>query len=165
MLVEAGYNTTLDALGSSDVTNWNWLPARYLSCYDCPSPVSTPLATTGYYVTVKNQYGCMASDTVVVAVDCQESHVRIPNAFTPGTGANEVFIVKGISIIKHMVIFDRWGLKVYERNNFIAGDRSSCWDGTYNGKKCPTGVYVYFVEMECPAGGTFSREGSFVLIR
>lgn len=166
VLVEAGYNTTLDAVGSSDVTTWNWLPARYLSCYDCPSPLCTPLASTDYTITVKNQYGCKASDTVVVAVDCQESHVRIPNAFTPdGNGANDVFIVKGISIIKHMVIFDRWGLKVYERDNFIAGDRSSCWDGTYNGKKCPTGAYVYFVEMECPAGGSFSRKGSFVLIR
>jgi gliding motility-associated-like protein len=165
VLVEAGYSTTLDAIGSPDVVSYNWQPAHYLSCYNCPSPVSTPLATTVYDLTVKNQYGCKASDTVVVAVDCQESHVRIPNAFTPGGAANDVFIVKGISIIKHMVIFDRWGEKVYEMDNFIAGDRSSCWDGTYKGKKCPTGAYVYFVEMECPAGGVFSRKGSFVLIR
>jgi gliding motility-associated-like protein len=166
VLVEAGYNTTLDAIGSSDVVTYNWQPARYLNCYNCASPLSTPLATISYTVTVKNQYGCKASDTVVVAVDCQESHVRVPNAFTPdGNGMNDVFIIKGISIIKHMVIFDRWGEKVYERDNFIAGDRSSCWDGSYKGHKCPTGAYVYFVEMECPAGGTFSREGSFVLIR
>jgi gliding motility-associated-like protein len=127
--------------------------------------VSTPLATTSYTVNVKNQYGCKASDTVAVVVDCQESHVRIPNAFTPGVGANDVFIVKGISMIKHMAIFDRWGDKVYEKDNFISGDRSSCWDGTSKGRPCPTGAYVYFVEMECPAGGVFSRKGSFVLIR
>jgi gliding motility-associated-like protein len=64
-----------------------------------------------------------------------------------------------------MAIFDRYGEKVYERDNFIAGDRASCWDGTFKGQKCVTGAYVYFVEMECPSGGTFSRKGSFVLIR
>jgi gliding motility-associated-like protein len=93
-------------------------------------------------VTVKNEYGCKASDTVVVAVDCQESHVRIPNAFTPnGDGRNDVFIVKGISIIKHMAIYNRFGEQVYERNNFIAGDRASCWDGTFRGQDCPSGAH------------------------
>jgi len=148
------------------VINYKWLPEKYLSCYNCATPLCTPLASTDYIVTVKNQYGCKASDTMVVAVDCQESHVRIPNAFTPdGNGVNDVFIIKGISIIKHMVIYGRWGEKVYERNNFIAGERSQCWDGTYRGQKCLSGTYVYFVEMECPAGGTFTRKGSFVLIR
>ncbi|MDR3713498.1 MAG: PKD domain-containing protein [Puia sp.] len=166
VVVQAGYDAVLNATGSSDVTSWNWVPEKYLSCYDCPSPDCTPLATTPYFVTVKNQYGCKASDTVVVAVDCEESHVRIPNAFTPnGDGKNDVFIVKGISIIKHMAIYDRFGEQVYERNNFIAGDRSACWDGTFRGQACPSGAYVYFVEMECPTGGVFSRKGSFVLIR
>ncbi|HVU53861.1 MAG TPA: PKD domain-containing protein [Puia sp.] len=165
VMVEAGYDATLNATGSSDIIRWQWLPQKYLSCYDCPSPVCLPLATTEYVLKVYNQY-CKASDTIVVAVDCQESHVRIPNAFTPNNdGSNDVFMIKGISIVKHMVIFGRWGEKVFERNDFIAGDRASCWDGTYNGQKCAPGTYVYFVEMECPSGGTFSRKGSFILIR
>jgi len=166
VLVRAGYDVTLNATGSSDVTEWKWVLEKYLSCYDCSSPLCTPLASTSYFLTVKNEYGCKASDTIVVAVDCQESHVRVPNAFTPNNdGVNDVFIVKGISIIKHMVIYDRWGEKVYERNNFIAGDRASCWDGTFRGQPCASGAYVYFIEMECPSGGIFSRKGSFVLIR
>ncbi len=119
VLVEAGYTSTLDAIGSSDVVSYAWIPSNYLSCANCPSPVSTPLATTAYIVTVKNQYGCRAADTVVVAVDCQESHVRIPNAFTPADASNNVFIVKGISIIKHMVVFDRWGKKYTSRIIFF----------------------------------------------
>jgi gliding motility-associated-like protein len=166
VLVQAGYDVTLNATGSSDVTEWKWLPERYLDCYNCPSPVCLPLASTSYALTVKNEYGCKASDTIVVAVDCQESRVRVPNAFTPNNdGVNDVFIVKGISIVKHMVIYNRWGEKVYERNNFIAGDRANCWDGTFKGQKSPSGAYVYFIEMECPSGGNFSRRGSFVLIR
>jgi len=165
VMVEAGYDATLNAAGSSDIIRWQWTPEKYLSCYNCPSPVCLPLATTEYVLKVWNQY-CHVSDTIVVAVDCQESHVRIPNAFTPnGDGNNDVFMIKGISIVKHMVIFGRWGEKVFERNDFIAGDRASCWDGTYKGQKCAPGTYVYFVEMECPAGGTFSRKGSFILVR
>jgi gliding motility-associated-like protein len=130
------------------------------------SPLCTPLATTAYTLTVANQYGCKAADTVVVAVDCQESHVRIPNAFTPnGNGENDVFMLKGISIVLHMVIYSRWGEKVFERDNFIAGERANCWDGTYKGQPCATGTYVYFVEMECPSGGTFTRKGTVVLVR
>ncbi|HEX9509280.1 MAG TPA: PKD domain-containing protein [Puia sp.] len=166
VVVHAGYDVTLNATGSSDVTGWKWVPEKYLSCYNCPSPLCTPLASTSYFLTVKNEYGCKASDTIVVAVDCQESRVRVPNAFTPNNdGVNDVFVVKGISIIKHMVIYDRWGEKVYEHNNFIAGDRASCWNGTFRGQPCPSGAYVYFIEMECPSGGVFSRKGSFVLIR
>jgi hypothetical protein len=63
------------------------------------------------------------------------------------------------------VIYGRWGEKVFERNNFIAGDRSLCWDGNYKGQQAPTGSYVYFVEMQCPSGGIFTRKGSVVLIR
>jgi len=165
VLVQAGYDATLNAEGSSDVISWQWTPEKYLSCYNCASPLCTPLATTQYVVKVENKY-CKVTDTIVVAVDCKEARVRIPSAFTPNSdGANDVFMIKGISIVKHMVIFSRWGEKVFERDNFIAGDRSSCWDGTSKGQRCQPGSYVYFIEMECPSGGTFSRKGSFVLVR
>lgn len=165
IVVQAGYDVTLNAQASADVTKLQWTPERYLSCYDCTTPLCKPLATTQYIIKVENKY-CKAADTLVVAVDCKEARVRIPNAFTPnGDGANDVFMLNGISIIRHMVIFSRWGQKVFEKDNFIAGDRTSCWDGTYNGQKCEPGAYVYFVEMECPSGGVFSRKGSVVLIR
>lgn len=165
VIVQAGYDVTLNAQASADVTSLRWTPEKYLSCYDCSTPLCKPLATVQYIVKVENQY-CKAYDTVVVAVDCKEARVRIPNAFTPNNdGANDVFMLNGISIVRHMVIFSRWGQKVFEKDNFIAGDRASCWDGTYKGQKCEPGSYIYFIEMECPSGGVFSRKGSVVLIR
>lgn len=164
--VWAGETVQLNAAGSNDVIRWNWTPADYLDCSNCAAPLCLPLAQTLYTVNVKNQYGCGASDIILVKVRCEEAKVAIPNAFTPnGDGRNDVFMVKGISIIKHMVIYGRWGEKVFERNNFIAGDRSLCWNGTLNGQPAPTGTYVYFVEMQCPSGGLFTRKGTVVLIR
>jgi gliding motility-associated-like protein len=164
--IRAGETMRFNATGSSDVVKWEWAPATYLSCSNCASPMCSPLVSTTYIVKVRNQDGCHASDTITVKLDCEESRVAIPNAFTPnGDGVNDVFIIKGISVVKHLVIYGRWGEKVFERNNFIAGDRSSCWNGTFKGGQCPPGSYVYFAEMECPAGGVFTRKGTVILIR
>jgi gliding motility-associated-like protein len=162
----SGEATQLNGTGSNDVIQWDWQPEKYLSCYDCPSPVCTPQAETSYILTAKNQDGCLARDTMFVKIDCAASHVFIPNIFTPNRdGINDLFMIQGISIIKHMVIYGRWGEKVFERSNFIAGDRASCWNGTFKGLDAPAGSYVYFIEMECPAGGLFTRRGSVVLVR
>lgn len=162
----SGESVSLNASGSNDVTQWNWQPEKYLSCYDCPDPVCTAPAETNYILTAKNQDGCLSRDTVFIKIDCAASHVFIPNIFTPNRdGVNDVFKISGIAIIRHMVIYGRWGEKVFERNNFNAGDRASCWDGNFKGMESPSGSYVYFIEMECPTGGIFTRKGSVILIR
>jgi gliding motility-associated-like protein len=129
--------------------------------------VCTPKATEQYIVTVTAADGCEASDTVVVQLLCDEAKVRIPDAFTPnGDGHNDRFTILGpISEVNHLVIFDRWGVKVFERNHFFPADPGSGWDGTMGGKPAPAGVYAYFAEMQCPAGATFVRKGTVVLVR
>jgi gliding motility-associated-like protein len=160
-----GEFTQLQAIGSADVISWNWTPADWLSCTNCASPVCTPAATNAYTISVKNQYGCRAADTVVVKLLCNESRVRIPNGFTPnGDGENDEFLIKGISIVKHLTIFNRYGQKIYDRSNFVAGDRSMAWDGTFKGYPAEAGTYVYFVELECPEG-IFAKKGTLTLVR
>ena len=108
----------------------------------------------------------MATDTVEAKILCVELNVRIPDAFSPnGDGKNDRFVVLGIGEVKHLVIYDRWGVKVWERNNFYPADAVSCWDGTVHGQPAPVGAYVYYVEMECPTGGVFGRRGTVVLVR
>lgn len=166
MEVQAGTPVNLAPTYSNDVIQWTWSPATHLSCSNCPAPVSTPVAQTTYTLTVKNRDGCTAKDSILIKMICDEARVAIPNAFSPnGDGKNDEFIIKGISFVKHLLIYNRWGQKVFERNNFIAADRSTCWDGTLNGYPASPGTYVYFVEMECPSGGVFVRKGSFILIR
>ena len=164
--VLAGNPVMLQATGSADVTEWKWTPADYLSCMDCPQPISSPRKPEEYIVMVKNSVGCMAKDTVEAKILCVELNVRIPDAFSPnGDGKNDRFVVLGIGEVKHLVIYDRWGVKVWERNNFYPADAVSCWDGTVHGQPAPVGAYVYYVEMECPAGGVFGRRGTVVLVR
>ncbi len=164
--VLAGNPVLLQAVGSADVISWKWTPADYLSCTDCAQPVSSPRKPELYVVTVKNEVGCMATDTVAAKILCEESRVRIPDAFSPnGDGKNDRFVILGIGEVKHLVIYNRWGVKMWERNNFYPADAGACWDGTVGGQAAPMGAYAYYVEMECPAGGVFGRRGTVVLVR
>jgi gliding motility-associated-like protein len=164
--VVAGETIQLVPTGSADVVNWEWSPAVYLSCSHCRSPMARPLAETEYVINVRNNYGCGASDKIIIKMQCDESKVFIPSAFTPNSdGKNDVFYIKGISFVKHLAIFDRWGNKVFERSNFIAAERASGWDGSYKGALSPTGVYIYVAQMECADGSAFTRKGTVTLIR
>lgn len=164
--VLAGDPVVLLATGSPDVVDWSWTPPDFLSCADCAQPVASPKRPEEYVVKVTNGVGCSATDTVAAKILCEESRVRIPDAFSPnGDGKNDRFMIMGIGLVKHIVIYDRWGVRVFERSNFYPVDAGSSWDGTIGGQPAPVGTYVYFVEMECAAGGAFARRGTVVLVR
>jgi len=157
---------TLAATGSGDIVSWEWTPPDYLSCTDCAQPVCTPKKPELYQVLVTNGVGCHARDTVQVKLLCNEANVRIPEAFSPnGDGHNDRFNILGIGEVDHLVIFDRWGDRVFERDHYYTVDTDAQWDGSFRGQPAPTGVYVYFVQMSCPSGGSFTRKGTVILVR
>jgi len=151
---------------SNDVLNWIWSPAKYLSCTDCPSPVSKPLEPMIYTVTVANATGCTASDTVTIKMLCDKSKIYVPAAFTPNNdGLNDRFMLKGSGIkqVKYLRIYNRWGELVFERNNFQMNDAGSAWDGTHRGLKVPGGAYIFMAEMTCN-NEVFTEKGTVTVI-
>jgi gliding motility-associated-like protein len=89
---------------------------------------------------VENVSGC--HDTAYSEVLIRpEFMFWVPNAFTPGKldGINDVFIPSTIGVTEYsLLIFNRWGEKVFETNNPREG-----WDGTKNGEECRGDVYAY----------------------
>jgi gliding motility-associated-like protein len=84
---------------------------------------------------------CFGIDSIYIRipVDC----IFIPNAFTPdGDGLNDTFnaISRCPLFDYHLLIFNRWGEKLFESH-----DISSGWDGKKNGKLCPGDAYVYMI--------------------
>jgi gliding motility-associated-like protein len=59
-----------------------------------------------------------------------------------------------------MMIFNQWGVKVFETNDYTAG-----WDGTYKGKPQPVGVYVYVATLQLTDNTTVTKKGTLNLIR
>ena len=121
------------------------------------------VSKAGIYQITAQANDCIKVFTVnVKAVDCTNSNLYIPNAFTPnGDGINDVFRVPPelpIKVIRFSV-FDRWGHVVFSTTGNGTG-----WDGTCNGKESPPGTYVYYIK---GVVGTKERimKGVVVLIR
>ncbi|MBO9682463.1 MAG: PKD domain-containing protein [Flavisolibacter sp.] len=168
LTIVGGIPYQLNATASDDVVSWLWSPGNNLSCTNCPAPIATPKMQTAYVVKVTNTWGCTASDTVLVKLQCAIANVHIPNAFTPNNnGKNDIFYAKGsgVNVIKHFKIYNRWGQVVFERNNIGIDDRSAGWDGKYKGQYAEAGTYVYMAEMECISGEVFTFKGTVTLIR
>ena len=158
----------LAASGSPDVTAWRWSPADGLSCADCASPVLTPKMEMQYVVTVRNQWGCTAADSLLVKLDCATDHVYFPDAFTPNNdGKNDVFTAlgSGVKIVRHLRIYSRWGDLIFERTNVAINDRAAGWNGTIKGQPVESGTYVYVAELECSSGYLFTRKGTVTVVR
>jgi gliding motility-associated-like protein len=92
-------------------------------------------------LTVTDKNGCTATQTVHISSHCADIH--IPTAFTPnGDGTNDKWVIAGLEndLSVTLKIYDRLGDIVYKSNGY-----PSPWDGTYNGKKLPPGVYYYII--------------------
>jgi gliding motility-associated-like protein len=164
-----GNTVQLNASGSNNISTWMWQPPDFLSCVQCPSPVSATNRTITYVVQAKTDKNCSASDSVTVEILCNGNQIFIPNSFTPnGDGKNDYFSVlgNGASLIKLFVIYDRWGNKVFERKNISVDDPTAKWDGNYKGYPAPNGSFTYSVQLTCDATGeSFVRSGSVTIIR
>ena len=88
----------------------------------------------------------------------QEHAIFVPNVFSPdGDNTNDVFQVMGRGL-DHITIeiYNRWGQMVFE-----APHLNEAWDGTFRGKPCPIGTYVYQLKVDALT----SQSGTITLIR
>ena len=163
-----GNSVTLNSVVSNDVKNIKWLPEKWLSCYDCVSPVASPKQSTKYSIMVSNEGGCIARDDVSVFVVCAEGNLFLPNTFSPnGDGINDVFYARGKGIygLKNFRVYDRWGEVVFYQADLQANDVSKGWNGMLRGKLASQDVYVYTIDVICENNFVFSQKGNVALIR
>ncbi len=150
-------------LNASNPT-YNWTPSNGMSCVDCPNPVVSAYAPGDYLITVSTVNGgatCYGTATLNVQIQ-RHTHSYTPNAFTPnGDGNNDVFLIYGEEIRNiSLKIFNRWGEKVFETTNSLAG-----WDGTYKGVLQSSGVYIYESIITYLDNTQETKNGSITLIR
>lgn len=99
-----------------------------------------------------------------MSVAVAESRLEMPNAFSPnGDEFNEIYKPKSNyqSIVEfHGIIVNRWGQKLFEWD-----DPSTGWDGTYNGRPMPDGVYFCYVKAKGADGVKYSIRKDVNLLR
>jgi gliding motility-associated-like protein len=166
-VVLTGSDVTLAARTSPDVVSYEWLPKEAVQCSSCAQTTTAPRTAQAYSLTVANTFGCIAKDTINITLQCTESRVHIPNAFTPDrNGLNETFSVRGRgATIKSFRIFDRGGAMMFQATNVQLNDAKGAWDGSYNGNIAASGTYAYVVELMCDTGEPFVKKGTVTLIK
>ena len=141
---------------------FSWTPANLLDHSNTADPLAVLSADQLFSVLVTDANGCSNSDEVLVKV-FTGGRYYIPNSFTPnGDGLNDVFraIPAGIASTDYFDVWNRYGQLI-----FTTKDLSKGWDGTYKGKKQPTGNYVWTIKGKSTAGSDIEMKGWITLIR
>ena len=121
---------------------------------------------TGTYkmqVTASNEFGCVVTEDFELLIE-GDFQMYMPNAFTPSTKDDLNNFLKPVTNYLdnrnfHMMIYDRWGKKVFDTTNPETG-----WDGSVDGQAV-TGFFNWIIECLDTRGVTHSKSGSVNVIR
>ncbi|MDF2432214.1 MAG: hypothetical protein JWP44_1845 [Mucilaginibacter sp.] len=115
------------------------------------------------YFSVLNQQGCVV-DTLLVNIPQNECMpIVFPNTFTPnGDNINDIFRPNQNSdpVIYKLLVYDRWGVLIFQSKSLYNG-----WDGRYNNKPVPSGVYYWVAKYTLPDNKNSTQSGYVTLIR
>lgn len=97
-----------------------------------------------YAVSVTDENGCMAADSLFVNEFCPVQFY-IPSAFSPNAdGINDRFGVLAVDFTAlNFAVYDRWGGLVFRSTEAVPE-----WDGRIGGEKAPAGTYAYSAVVE-----------------
>ncbi len=160
-VIKLGEDLQLEASG---LTSYLWTPQidSLISDFTIANPIITPFETTTYTVSGQDANGCLGEAAITIEVREGKITDRINphKAFSPNNdNIDDNWVIDAITNFPTCVvsIFDVKGVKLYESSPY-----QNTWDGTYNGKTLPQGVYYYVIT----CGSDDDRKaGAITLIR
>ncbi|MFZ1424481.1 MAG: gliding motility-associated C-terminal domain-containing protein [Saprospiraceae bacterium] len=160
-----GEQIQLSAIIQGSYTIIDWISSQSLSCLNCTNPLLIPEYSLKIYCNITNEDGCTALDSINIKVF--DNKIFAPNAFSPnGDNINDIFSFFGnAKSIRLLEIYDRWGEKVFSKQNFLANELEQGWNGRSKDKNCLPGVYVYYGIVEFEKGNDQVLIGDVSLIR
>jgi len=176
IFVQLGDNAQIHATtipNSPSTVTWNNLEHLKFdgnTIQDQLNPTALPTTTDWYVVTITNDAGCSATDSVLIIVDPYKP-IYIPNVFSPNQdGINDRVTIYGnkaakINGVEVFQIFDRWGGLMWEGKNFDVNDESAGWDGTCNGKLVNPGVFSYMARINFLDNIPLTFHGTVTVLR
>jgi gliding motility-associated-like protein len=163
-----GTATTLNVLTNAANPTFLWQSdSLNLSCYTCSNPTFTAEVDGTATVSIRDGFGCTASDSLHVMV-FPERFVYFPTGISVNDdGINDVFMAygKGNFVFSNFRIYNRWGDLVFEKKNGLLNQPADGWDGRFNGKKASPGMYTFTITVHFAEGEAKGYRGRFVLLR
>ncbi len=124
-----------------EIVEWEWMLPFYEGdspsfSYDYPRDYDSIHA-----LLIVTERRTQCHDTALLMVPYLGGVMWTPNAFTPDQPTNNIFLPKIHNMVKYeMFIFQRGGQMVFRTDDIEKG-----WDGTYDGRPCVQGSYVYLI--------------------
>jgi gliding motility-associated-like protein len=161
LCLETGANSVLLSAGVQDEAAYVWQD-------NSTNPTFGVFSSGKYRVYASNECGFWQDEIDINIMNCYNLYV--PNAFSPNEdGNNEVLTVNtsdSVREIKSFSVFNRWGNKVFQAQNFLPNEADkNGWNGTAGGKPLNPDVYVYVVEFMTKTGVLLVQKGDVTLMR
>jgi gliding motility-associated-like protein len=160
--IAATQGEPFSVFGAADGVSYQWIPALGLTNAQSRNTRGILNASQRYLLHVVNKYGCGRYDTLEVNI-INNCNIWTPTSFSPNAdGRNDRFraFFGCLKLLKQFAIFDRWGKRLFVTSNPFEG-----WDGRTAGTPLDPGTYVWMADGEFLDGKSFSRSGTFVLVR
>lgn len=158
--IEAGQTVQLSVTGGG--TGFQWSPPQWLSDPDIQNPIAKPLNDIRYTVSVTNDAGCKAKDSVFIHVKSIDG-IFVPTAFTPDNNGLNDLIIPNIGTqytLATFSIYNRWGQKIFSTSEAGKG-----WDGKMNGRFQEAGTYAWVIIVTDTQKKKIEKKGTVTLIR
>ena len=165
--ISIGETVTLTASGAG---SYLWSTGTALNSINV-----SPEQTTTYTVTGTDSLGCSAEASVTVSISI-DAFVYVPNVFSvmsDNLENNRLFVFGQNIKSLELIIYDRWGEKVYETSDPSKKKRSDgecCaygegWDGTYKntGRPLNGSVFAFVLKGEFEDGAAFNEDRKSVV--
>jgi gliding motility-associated-like protein len=127
------------------------------------------LSEGSYSAILRDQKNCVAVNEIGAKIKSSEDFcVYFATVFSPnGDKVNDVFFPQGDQSveIERILIFDRWGNQLFSNESPKIGQPDDGWDGTFQGKSCSQGVYVWYAIIQLPNGQERLLKGDVTLLR
>lgn len=123
----------------------------------------TNLLPGNYHFEILNLTQCVVETAdVTVGMDGCET-IDFPNTFTPnGDGINDIFrpLENSLGVNFRLSIYNRYGAFIFNSTDLING-----WNGNYQGKQAPAGVYFWIAKYTNIYQKAITKKGYVTLIR
>jgi len=156
-ILENGYTyvSSTTTVGTYNPSSGVWTIGTMISGASETLRITAVVNSTGTYVNTATISGNEPDENLANNVSTIEPEPRdffIPEGFSPnGDGTNDLFVIRGILYYPDntIVIFNRWGNKVFEASPY-----QNTWDGkttmgiSVGGEKLPVGTYFYLLDLD-----------------
>ncbi len=133
----------------------------------CSDPWVQTFFTNTYELYGVDENGCEDTDEIEITIN-KTTQIFVPTAFTPnGDNANDLLTVHGVegAQVVSFTVFDRWGTRLFSTGGYAINVLNIGWDGSYRGKRSPSGVYTWKAEVRFIDGTEKLASGHTTLLR